>query len=147
MTRRRLLRRAGRGQALVELALAAPLFFLLLLGILEAGRFIYHYETLNNATRAGVRYALVHGAQSADPTGPPDDPSGADIRQAVSDAAFSLVAAGDLTMPDPVYSGPNGASNKRGSTVTVTASFTYVPLLPVLPSITITTESSGVVNN
>ena len=140
-------RRPGRGQALVEFALAAPLFFLLLLGILEGGRFIYHYETLNNAAREGVRYAIVHGAESADRTGPPDDPSCADVRQAVSDAAFGLVGAGDLTMPDPVYSGPNGASNKRGSTVTVQVSYAYAPLIPVLPTITITTEASGVVNN
>jgi hypothetical protein len=50
-------------------------------------------------------------------------------------------------MPDPAYSGPNGCSNRRGSTVTVAVSYTYAPLLPVLPSITITTEASGVVNN
>jgi Flp pilus assembly protein TadG len=74
-------RRETRGQALVEFALAAPIFFLLLLGILEGGRFIYQYETLNNAARAGVRYAIVHGAESMNPTGPPDDPTGAGIRR------------------------------------------------------------------
>lgn len=143
-------RRAGsrsRGQALAEFALVAPLFFILLLGIIESGRFIYHYEMLNNAARAGVRYAIIHGAESGDPSGPPDDPTGADIKQAVSDAAISLVGVGDLTIPDPVYSGPNGATNKRGSSVTLVVSYTYSPLIPVLPIIGITAEASGVVNN
>jgi len=31
---------------MVEFALVAPLFFLLLFGIIEAGRFIFYYETL-----------------------------------------------------------------------------------------------------
>jgi Flp pilus assembly protein TadG len=144
-SRRRVHRR--RGQALVEFALVAPIFFLLLLAVIEAGRFIYHYEMLNNATRAGVRYAIIHGANSADPTGPPNDASGADIKQAISDAAFGLVGTGQMTIPDPTYSGPNGATNKRGSNVSVSMTFTYGPLLPVLPPITISAESSGVVNN
>jgi hypothetical protein len=137
----------SRGQALVEFALVAPLFFILLLGIIEAGRFIYHYEMLNNAARAGVRYAIIHGAESGDPTGPPDDPTGADVRQAVSDAAISLVGVGDLTFVGPDYSGPNGVTNKRGSTVNLSVGFAYSPLIPVLPIINITAEASGVVNN
>jgi Flp pilus assembly protein TadG len=136
-----------RGQALVEFALVAPLFFALLFAVIEAGRFIYHYEMLNNATRAGIRYAIIHGASSGDPTGPPADATGADVKQAVSDAAMGLVGVGQMTIPDPTYSGPNGSSNKRGSNVTVSVSFTYSPLLPVLPPITISAESTGVVNN
>jgi Flp pilus assembly protein TadG len=139
----------SRGQALAEFALVAPILFVLLLGIIEAGRFIFHYETLNNATRVGVRYAIIHGANSGDPTGPPDDATGTDIKQAVSDAAFGLVEVGDLTIPDPTYgTGINCSNcNKRGTPVTVSVSFTYPPIVPVLPPITITAESSGVINN
>jgi Flp pilus assembly protein TadG len=143
----RLGRRAQRGQAVAEFALVAPVLFLLALGILEGGRFILHYEALNNATRAGIRYAIIHGSNSIDPTGPPDDATGADIRQAVADAALGLVTVGDLTIPAPVYSGPNGVNNKRGSEVSLTVSFTYGPIVPILPSITITAEATGVVNN
>lgn len=125
----------------------APVLFVLVLGVFEAGRFIYHYEALNNATRAGIRYAIIHGANSIDPTGPPDDSTGADIRQAVADAAFGLVGVGDLTVPDPVYSGPNGVNNKRGSEVRLSVSFTYSPIVPILPAITINAEATGVVNN
>ena len=76
MTRRARLRtlphrRSHRGQALVEFALVAPMFFLVLFAIIEAGRFIFYYETLNNATREGARYAIVNGANSLGcPTGP-----------------------------------------------------------------------------
>ena len=77
--RTRLVTKRGRtsaGQALVEFALVAPIFFLLLFGIIEAGRFILFYEALNNATREGARYAIVHGSNSSCPSGPmpPGDP-------------------------------------------------------------------------
>jgi hypothetical protein len=143
----------SRGQALVEFALVAPIFFLLLLGIIEAGRFIYHYQVLNDATRAGARYAIIHGAGSDCPTGPMPpgrvaptcyDPAGNNVRQAVSDAAFGLVPAGRLTIPNPAYVPGN---NARGSQVTVAVSYTYAPLVPILPPITISAESTLVVNN
>ena len=43
--------------------------------MIEGGRFILYYETLNNATREGARYAIVNGANalctaSSGPTGP-----------------------------------------------------------------------------
>ena len=57
---------------MVEFALVAPLFFLLLFGIIEAGRFIFYYETLNNATREGARYAIVNGANSTSSAARPD---------------------------------------------------------------------------
>jgi len=62
--RRALCGRRSTGQALVEFAIVAPVFFLLLFAIIEAGRFILYYETLNNATREGARYATVHGSAS-----------------------------------------------------------------------------------
>lgn len=145
-------RRLARGQALVEFALVAPLFFVLLFGIIEAGRFIFYYEMLNNATREGARYAIVNGANSLTcPTGPPApstsscDPTGADVVDRVRGAAIGMVPTAIAVTP--VWHDP--ANNGRGSTVTVTASFTYgtlVPLVP-LPPITVEAESSLVVNN
>jgi TadE-like protein len=134
--RRALCGRRSTGQALVEFAIVAPVFFLLLFAIIEAGRFILYYETLNNATREGARYAIVNGANSLTcPTGPPApksvacDPTGAHVVQRVKDAAFNVMGT--------------------GVTVTVFATYTYhalVPLVP-LPPITITAESSLVINN
>ena len=61
-----------RGQAMVELRLVAPLFFILLFAIIEGGRFVFYYEMLNSATRDGARYAIIHGSNAADgcPSGP-----------------------------------------------------------------------------
>ena len=145
----------SRGQAIVEFALVAPLFFLLLFGILEAARFVFYYEVLNNATREGARYAIVNGANSlrgeqtgwridgtcADPAGPL--PCGNRVLAKVRSSAFGVLGSG--VSVDPRWLPDNG----RGSTVEVVAAYTYTSLVPLvpLPPITVTAESSLVVNN
>ena len=89
------------GQAMVEFALVAPVFFLLLFAVIEGGRFILYYETLANATREGARYAIVHGWKSYCPSGPMPpgeatpiacyDPTGANVVKKVKDSAFGLL--------------------------------------------------------
>lgn len=142
----------SRGQALVEFALVAPLFFLLLLAVIEGGRFILYYESLSNATREGARYAIVHGSNSFCPSGPMPpgvnppacyDPSGAKVVQQVKDTAFGLLGS-DVTVT-PTW-GPLG--NGRDADVNVAATYTYRALTPVpLPPISITAESTLVINN
>lgn len=144
--------RRPTGQALAEFALVAPIFFLLLFGIIEAGRFMFFYEVLNNATREGARYAIVNGANADEvgcPTGPPApgttscDPTGEDVKQRVRDTAFGVLGA-DLTVT-PTWNPDNG----RGATVNVSATYTYFSLVPIvpIPPITIEAESSLVINN
>jgi len=160
----------SRGQALVEFTLVAPLLFLLILGTIEAGRFIFFYEVLNNATREGARYAIVHGADSTCPSGPPPfgttnncDPTGDNIKTATADAALDLAGAGDLFVYEPVWTNrsapanpsPGDSStgtNARGEYVTVFMDFTYRPLIStvvnigILPDIAISAESTLVIN-
>jgi hypothetical protein len=144
-------RRRSRGQALVEFAIVAPMFFLVLFAVVEAGRFMLYYETLNNATREGARYAIVNGANTLGcPTGPPApgstpcDEAGDDVVQRVREAAFGVLGAGVIVTP--IWHDP--ADNGRGSTITVTATYTYASIIPLpLPSITVEAESSLVVNN
>jgi Flp pilus assembly protein TadG len=57
---RRMAIRDTIGQSLIELALVAPLFILLLIGAAEFGRLAYAGIEVSNAARAGVQY----GAQS-----------------------------------------------------------------------------------
>jgi len=146
-------RRRSPAQAMVEFALVAPLFFLLIFALIEGGRFVLYYQALNNATREGARYAIVHGSNSFCPSGPMPpgstiptscyDPSGAKVVQAVKDSVFGLLGSGVAVVP--TWPGDNG----RDSEVTVQATYTYRPLVPLvpLPAITITAESTLVINN
>jgi Flp pilus assembly protein TadG len=156
-TTRRLATARGRAsaQALVEFALVAPIFFLLLFAIIEGGRFMLYYETLNNATREGARYAIVHGSNSRCPSGPMPvgstrplpacyDAPGANVVQRVKDSAFGLL--GPSVVVTPTW---DALGNGRNADVSVEASYTYSALVPIvpLPQITITAESRLVINN
>jgi Flp pilus assembly protein TadG len=48
------------GQALLEFALAIPVFLLLLIGLFDLGRAVFAYNTLTNAAREGARLAIVN---------------------------------------------------------------------------------------
>jgi TadE-like protein len=159
-----------RGQALVEFALVAPMLFVLILGTIEAGRFMLFYEVMNHATREGARYAIVHGADSTCPSGPAPvgytndcDPSGQYVKDAVAKAALELAGVGDLIVFDPVWTNrstpanpepgdPSSGTNARGEYVTVFLDFTYAPLVAevlnvgILPDINISAESTLVIN-
>jgi Flp pilus assembly protein TadG len=148
--------RRSCGQALAEFALVAPIFFLLLFAIIEAGRFMIYYETLNNAAREGARYAIVNGANTLGcPSGPPApnsagcDVPGANVVARVRSAAFGVL--GNAVTVTPHWLKPDGTAgdNGRGMTVNVAASYTYNSLVPIvpLPPITINAESTLVINN
>jgi Flp pilus assembly protein TadG len=57
------------GQSLVELALLVPVLLLLVLGIVEMGRYTYLSILLGNAAESGALYGAQSLAQSADTTG------------------------------------------------------------------------------
>jgi len=167
-----------RGQALVEFALVVPVLFLIIVGIVEAGRLVFYFHNLNNAAREGARYAIVHGENALDrcPSGPlaPSstltacDPSGDRVRTAILNAATALDVSG-LTFgypgdggAFPLYWDPNddctsetlpGCSTSpydaRGNNVTVRLQYSYSPivLFDALGSITITAETTLVINN
>jgi len=58
-----------RGQSLVELAFVLPVLLLLLVGIIEIGRFAYYSILVANAARAGAQYGAQSLATAADTTG------------------------------------------------------------------------------
>ena len=52
-------RERPRGQALVELALVLPIFFLLVFGLVDLGRAVFIYNSLAEASRDGARWGSV----------------------------------------------------------------------------------------
>ena len=64
-----------RGQALVEFALVAPLFILVLAGIIILGIGVFYQQQLTNAAREAARYAAIHSATSQCPTTSRLDPA------------------------------------------------------------------------
>ena len=47
-----------RSQALIEFALVSPVLLLLLFGVIDLGRAIFYYDTINHAAREGARTAI-----------------------------------------------------------------------------------------
>lgn len=58
-------RPSRRGQSLVEFALILPIFLLVLFGIVDLGRGVYAYNTIQNAAREAVRLAIVDQNEDA----------------------------------------------------------------------------------
>ena len=67
--RPRLLRRPRRsGASAVEFAFVAPIFFMLILGMIELGRGLMVRHMLTNAARQGCRVGILEGKGNADVT-------------------------------------------------------------------------------
>jgi Flp pilus assembly protein TadG len=59
-------RKSRRGAAVVEFAVVAPIFFLLVFGMIEYGRMVMVQQIITNASREGARVAILDGMTTAD---------------------------------------------------------------------------------
>src|SRR5690242_21858479 len=85
-------RHAGqRSQSMVEFAIVAPVLLLLLFGIVDFGRVIYIYATLNQAVNEGARAAIRDSATL---------PTNTDVENAVKQHAV------DVSLANPCPNGP-----------------------------------------
>ena len=55
-------RKKRRGAAAVEFAVVAPIFLLLVFGMIEYGRMVMVQQVLTNASREGARVAVLDGS-------------------------------------------------------------------------------------
>ena len=115
-------RRKRRGAAAVEFAVVAPVFLLLVFGMIEYGRMVMVQQVLTNASREGARCAVLDGTthqevvdtvtayltsgsiQGANITVTPTNPEDAGFGDPVTvsvDIGFSQVS----WLPSPMYLG------------------------------------------
>ncbi|MFV2067849.1 MAG: TadE/TadG family type IV pilus assembly protein [Pirellulales bacterium] len=59
-------RKRRRGAAVVEFAVVAPVFFLLVFGMIEYGRMVMVQQIMTNASREGARLAVLDGVLTGD---------------------------------------------------------------------------------
>jgi len=59
-------RRTTRGVAAVEMALILPVFFMIILGIVEFGRAMMISQLVTNAARQGARLSILEGTTNSD---------------------------------------------------------------------------------
>jgi len=100
----------------VEFAVVAPLFFLMVFGMIEFGRMIMVQQVITNASREGARMAVLDGASTAA------------VRAAVQTylQGATIQNAQTTVNPDP----PSSAGYGEPVTVTVSISFDQVSWLP-----------------
>lgn len=102
-------RPARRGAAVVEFAIIAPLFFMLVFGIIEFGRALMVQQILTNASREGARRAILEGVDEDE------------VKQVVNEYLTNASVTGTSTAVSPSNLGAVG----KGTAVTVTVSVPY----------------------
>ena len=131
--------RQRRGATVVECALVYPVVFLFILGLVVSGMGVFRYQEVASLARDASRYASLHGASYAQATGK----AATTATDVYNNAILPNVAALDVSkLPKPTVTW--SPDNNKGSTVTVTVTYTWVPEL-FLPSMTLSSTSSAVI--
>jgi Flp pilus assembly protein TadG len=102
--------KSERGQTMTEFALVAPIFVVLLFGIIQFGIVFNHYVTLTDAARAASRKGAVSRLAS--------NPRG-------TCEAAGYAAGGNLKNPGTDFKLTCSSSWAPGSELTVTATYPY----------------------
>lgn len=125
----------SRGQTLVEFAFVAFLLIMVTLSVIEFSRMVLVYTTVANAARAGSRYAIVHGTDSA--------VTSSQVQTYVTN--FLAAAPMQSSIP-PVSVSVTGAGGAVGTTVTVVVTYPYDPFTTYFPfSVNLSSTSQGVI--
>jgi Flp pilus assembly protein TadG len=122
---------------MVEFALTLPAFFILLFGFVQFAIIFFGYCNAAYASQVAVRYAIVHGSQSATPC---------------TNIALTNIATQYL------WGAPSGSitvtstwspDNNPGSTITVRVSVLYKTLIPFskLSTVSVGASAQGTISN
>lgn len=128
------------GIAIIEFVMVLLLLLTILLSIMEAGRAIMNYHTLYQAVSEGARFASVNGSTSGSSPGPrPTTEVDPLIKQRVIDSAVGL----QLTLSNVQVTWT--PDNRPGSTVSISASYLYVPFALGWTSFSLSSRSNVVI--
>jgi Flp pilus assembly protein TadG len=139
----------NRGQSLVEFSLVVLVLLMLLFGVVEIGRMVLVYTTVANAAKAGVRYAIVNGSDSASPCSSGSTTACVTMVKNFASAGGLNTANLLVSVNYPGTGCPPGVTgtNAPGCWVRVTANYPYDPFLGYfnLPSINLGSGSEGAI--
>jgi Flp pilus assembly protein TadG len=103
------------GQAMVEFAITALVFFTIIFGVIDLGRAIFEYNLLASSAREGARVAVISSYTDSDV-----------INRAV-DSSAGFIGSGDVTI-----SGSRSCTTDPCGSVTVSIQHTFTPVTPLI---------------
>ena len=127
------IRRAAAGQTMVEFAMVATVFLMLMFGVMQMALTVYNYDTVCSAAREAVRYAIVHSPTGASPV------TTAQIQQIAINSAVSLNPS-NLTV---LVSWPTDANLPLQKDAQVKVSYVYQLQIPFMTPISLTLASTS----
>ena len=118
-----------RGTAIVEMALVLPIFFMVVLGIVEFGRAMMVGQMVTNAAREGTRMGIIDGETNATVTAWIESFLNDSINVAAADVTVTITVDPATGNPDP-FDQIGNASAKDLVTVHVSVPFDEVSYIP-----------------
>ncbi len=116
--------RHERGETLIEFALTLVVYLMTILGTMQFGLGIWHYNLVSNLAQEGARWASVRGTTSG-------------AQKATAAEVQSYVQSRALDLNVSVTTSADPSSLDPGSTVTVTVQHTFAPLTRIVPMSTL----------
>lgn len=131
-------RKRSGAQSLVEFALVAPIFLMLIFGLIEGGRLLYAYNTVNHAAQESARVAILADTSSVS----------AVQNKAVQAANPLAINTSDVTVQ--VNNGSTSFGDREiGDRMKVTVTYNLVPVVGIVfgstPSIGLTGKTEMMV--
>ena len=131
--------RCYSGQSMVEFAVLAPVFFMLLLGTIDLGRAVYIYNSISDAAREGARAAIPFDTPlptNAQVVGAVQSKLGGGFTLTTDPCSGQPVTASCPATPTTPNTGfiwySSGIGNPGRGAVTVKISFLFQPWIPVI---------------
>ncbi|HEV2133521.1 MAG TPA: TadE family protein [Terracidiphilus sp.] len=134
------------GAALVEIAVATPLFVLLMMGSLELGRIAYFAVVVQNAARAGASYGAVNVANAnltttVQQAAKNDAPDVSDLI-VVSPGSQCVCETIDPSTNTPSFNPSSGTTSCTSTTITSCTADSATSIQKVIEYVTVSTSAN-----